>query len=212
MPFVALIRVPLFPVEFSDHLLRDRLERLENAISIYRDRLDGGPGVAIELLVHIGNGHGVGHITLVELQDQRKILNVEAVLLQVLGQIVERIDILLLQVRVGIGNEDHAIATLQDQLARGIIIDLTGHGIELKLRPHARHGTQIEGQEVEVQGAIGLGGDGDQFARRICGSFGVHDLQVGGLSTTPGTVKDDFAVHFPGGKIDLNHETCRPLP
>ena len=59
-----------------------------------------------------------------------------------------------------------AVHALQDQLAAGVVEDLAGHGVEVEAGLEAAHRAELEGQEVEEERAVGLGGEGDELALR----------------------------------------------
>ncbi len=54
-----------------------------------------------------------------------------------LDQILVGLDVLIDLVGPRVGNEDHAVHTLQNELACGVVVDLTRHGVQLELGPHA---------------------------------------------------------------------------
>jgi len=67
------------------------------------------------------------------------------------------------------------------------------------------HRSQIEGEEIEEQRAIRLGGEGDHFPLLILSGVIVDPLQVRGLSAQTGTVVHELAIDFARRKINERH-------
>jgi hypothetical protein len=80
-----------------------------------------------------------------------------------------------------------------------------GHRIELDLEVVAGDSTQTEGEQVEEEGAVLGGVQGDETV----GARGVGDpvdlFQVGGLARLGRTVVDDLRFDGPFAEIELDH-------
>ena len=65
---------------------------------------------------------------------------------------------------MAVDNEDHAIDTLQHELARRVVEHLAGDGVDIESRLHTTKRTEVERQVVKEQGALTLCSDGCQLA------------------------------------------------
>ena len=195
----------VFAVEPFDDQSADFLERGEYATAIARASFVGGHAHRVHLRVHIRHRHGAGQIALVVLQHQRDVFQRQAHFGEVVAQVLQRFKIFRHLVGVGIGDEDDAVDALQHELAGGIVIDLARHRVEHELGVHAGHLAEVHGHEVEVERAIGLGGDRHHLAHRLLGGFLVDHLEIGRLARHAGTVEDDLAADFTLTEVDLYH-------
>ncbi len=157
-------------------------------------------------------GGDLRHVALVELQRVGDRLQVEAVLVQVVLEVADRLDVGLHPFGLAVGDEDHAVDALEDELAAGVVEDLPGDGVEVEAGREAADRTEIERQEVEEERAVGFGGERDHLALRLGRSLAVDELQVGRLSTQPGAVVDDLAVDLAAGVVDERHGVSRLGP
>lgn len=123
-------------------------------------------------------------------------------LFQIAFKIVERFDIGIHSFALGIGNEDDSIDALQYKLAAGIVIDLTGHCVEVKPGLESAHGSKIKRQEVEEERSVSLGRKADQFAFGLRSGRIIYVLQVGGLAAQSRPVVDNFAVDLARCVVD----------
>ncbi len=69
-------------------------------------------------------------------------------------------------------------------------------------RLEAPHRAQIEWQEVEEQGSIGLGSKRDHLALLLFGCFLEDELQIRRLAAQSGAVVDDLAVDLARCEVD----------
>ena len=138
--------------------------------------------------------------------DVRDRLQVVALLFEVLVEVGQRLDVRFHARVLRVGDEHHAVDAFQDQLARGVVEDLAGNGVEVKARLEAAHGAEVEREEVEEERAVGFRGEGDQLSLRLRIGLVVDPLQVGRLAAQTGTVIDDLAVDLPRGVVDERHE------
>ena len=106
---------------------------------------------------------------------------------------------------LGVGDEDHAIRPTKDQLASGVVVNLTRDGVELQGYLHAANRADFERQEIEEDGSITLRGEGDHLAALTTLEVVVDPLQIGGLATQSGTVVDDLRVELAQRVIEENH-------
>ena len=164
-----------------------------------------GEVAGVQFLFQFFDGVNLRQVTLVVLQDHRQGVEGETVLLQILFKVFQALDVFIHLAAFGIGHEDDTICSLKNQFAGRVVIDLTGNGIDLELGLHASDLSQIEGQEVEEEGAIPLGGDTGEVTHTGLGCLLMNHFQVGGLATQSRTVVDDLAVHFLEREVDLNH-------
>src|SRR5262249_14350419 len=146
---------------------------------------------------------------LVELEDIGDLLEVVAVLLEVLLEVLQGFQVGVQAFFLGIGHEDHSIHAAQDQFAAGVVENLSGDGVKVKPGAQAADGTQIQGKEVEEQGAISLRGQRDHLALLLVGGLIKDELQVRGLTTQTSAVIYDFAVDFARRKIDKTQDSPR---
>ena len=197
--------------QLDQNLLRHRLQGVEDSLPLGRHGFKGGLPLVVEGAVEIFHRHGARQITLIELQSVRKGLEIETVLFEVVLQIANRLDVGLHTLFLAVGHEDHTVRSLQDELATGVVEHLTRNGVEVKSGGEPADGSEIEGQEIEEEGAVGLGGEGNHLALRIRRRLAVDVLQVGGLTAQPGTVVHDLTVDFLGGVIDESHLPSPPL-
>jgi hypothetical protein len=108
------------------------------------------------------------------------------VLPEILLEVPEALDVLLEALPLRVGDEDHAVHAPQDQLPRHVVVDLARHGVELELGHEAAYGQGGHGQEVEEDGAVVAGGEGDHLALAAVGQRAVDVLQARRLPATPG--------------------------
>src|SRR4029079_8250272 len=113
-------------------------------------------------------------------------------------------------VDLAVGDEDDAVHTLEDQLAGGVVIDLTGHGVQVKLYLEAAYRSEINRQKVEKQGSLGLRCERDHLPSGARRHLVVDVLEVGGLSAQSGSVVDQLAVDLAGRVVDHRHAAASP--
>src|ERR1044072_1169335 len=131
--------------------------------------------------------------------------------MQGLFEVVKRLDVGVHSFFLRIGDEHHAVDAFEDQLARRVVKNLTGHGVQVKARFESADGAELERHEVEKQRAICFRGKADQLAARLRGG-GIEDvLQVRRLATQARAVVDDLAVDFSGSVVNKGHSACRQV-
>src|SRR5450755_2829661 len=189
-------------LEFGQNLLGNLFQRFEDAYALESYRFYDGFVLAAEFGGEHVDGQNVGQISLVELQNVRNLVEVVAVFFQVRHQVIERFDVRVLALLLRVGDENDAIHAAQDQLAAGVIEDLSGDGIEMDASLEAADVAQVERQEIEEQGTLGLGGQRDHLALLLGRGFLVDDLQIRGLAAESGAIVHDFAVDLAGCEVD----------
>ena len=121
-------------------------------------------------------------------------------------QVLEALDVLLELARLAVGDEHDAVRALEHELARGLVVDLPGHGVELELRREAGDRAEVERQEVEEQRAVGLRRERDHLAFPVVGNLAVDVMQVRRLSRPTRSVVDDLAGDLARGVVDERHD------
>ena len=84
-------------------------------------------------------------------------------------------------------------------------MNLTGYGVKLQGDVHPTDGTDLEGQEIEENGPITLGGERDHLAAVTTFKIVVDPHQIGGLATQSGPVIHDLRVELTQSVIEENH-------
>ena len=76
----------------------------------------------------------------------------------------------------------------------------------MEARAKSAHGTEIEREKIEKQGAIRFRRQRNHFPFLICACVVVDPLQIGGFAAKAGTVINELAVDLASGKIYKRHE------
>src|SRR5690606_29590671 len=153
---------------------------------------------------------GVLEVALVGLDHERHLGEAQVVLQQVLAQVAQALGVRAQARGGGAGDEHHAVDAAKDQLARGVVEHLARHRVEVEARLEAVDLAQVEGQEVEEQRALVLGGERHHLALRLGRHLLVDLLEVGGLTRQAGAVVDDLEVDLAGGEVDGAHRSLVP--
>src|SRR5215213_1587143 len=159
----------------------------------------------IEGSLQLRYGRGVGQIALVVLDGEWNLGDVVPVLGHVLVEILHCLDVGVHALDLAVGDEHDAIHALQDQLARGIVVYLARHGVQVELDLEPTDVPEIYREEVEEQRSFGLGGKRDHLAPGGRGNLVVDVLQVGSLPAQSRPVVHQLAVDLPGGVVDHRH-------
>src|SRR5215210_1248269 len=199
-------------LELDQDLFGHGLQRIEDSHAGGGDRLEGRLALVVEDPVHLVDRHHGGKVSLVELQGVRNGREVEPMLLEVGLQVADRLDVGFHPRLLAVGDEDHAVDPLEDQLAARVVEDLAGDGVEMEAGGEAADAPQVEGEEVEEQRAVGLGGQRNHLALRLGRCLVVDVLQIGRLPTQAGAVVDDLAVDLLAGVVDESHLYLAPSP
>ena len=187
------------------HQLDGRLQRLEDPGPRGGPRLELGDVAPVEERVELGQRGDVRQVALVVLDHQGELVGVVPLFPEVHPEVLHR---LLVRVHAGelrVGAEDDAVDAAQDEPAAGVVEDLAGNGVQVEARLEAADLPQRQREEVEKEGPLRLGGEGDHLPARL----GVHplvdELQVGRFPAQAGPVIDDLAVDLAGGVVDEGH-------
>jgi hypothetical protein len=191
--------------QFGEDKLGYFFECFEYADSLNSHSFEDGLAFFLELLGEVGNGHGVGKIPLVELENVGDGIEIQVVLFQVFLKVFHCFEIRIQPLFLGVGYENDPIGTFEDELAAGLIEDLSRNGIKVKARFEAAHGSQIQRKKIEEERAVGLRGQRHHFALLVLPSVVVNPLEVRGFSAQTWTVVDEFAVNFARRKINERH-------
>jgi len=192
-------------LEFHEDLAGGGFERLDHAGALVGHGLDNGLVPESEESLHFRHGGGRGCVALVQLEDIGDGPDVEAVFLEVRGQVRDGFDVGLHAGLLAVGHEYDPVTAAQDELPAGIVEDLARHGVEVEADLEALDGAHIEGEEVEEQCAVGLRGEADQLAPLVGVGLLEDPLDVRGLAAKAGTVVHDLAVDLAGRVIDEGH-------
>src|SRR5229473_3858806 len=198
--------------QLREHLPRDFLERFEDADALKCYGLHYRLVFLAELSRERVHRQHVWQVALVQLQDVGNLVEVVAVFFEVGHQVVERFDVGVHALLLGIGHENYAVHSSQNQLAAGVIKDLSRNRVQVNPRLEAPHRTQIERQEIEEQGAIGLGGERDHLALLLFGCFLEDELQIRRLAAQPGAVVDDLTVDLTCCEVDETQKVSSETP
>src|SRR6185437_2600352 len=120
-------------------------------------------------------------------------------------QFEQVLEVLLQLLRRGVGHVDEAIHTVEHGDAGALVEHLARHGVECEPHAESVNLAQIEWQEVEEEGALALGGDGEQISARGAWGMAVDILQIGRLPAIASAVVDDLALYLAFGDIDERH-------
>src|SRR5262249_4337767 len=113
-------------------------------------------------------------------------------------EILPALEVRLHPLHLAVGDEHHSVHALEDELAAGVVEDLSGHGVEVEAGLEAPDLSQREGEEVEEERPVGLGAQADQLALRLRIGLVVDVLEVGRLPAQTWAVIDDLAVDLAG--------------
>jgi len=166
----------------ADGFAGDGKEGIQDARAAVGHGFKVGDAAEVQAPVHDPHGHGIGEIPLVVLKDEGDLLDVQAVRIEVVIQIRQRIHIVLHLGFAGIRHEDHTIGPAQHHPAAGVVLHLARHGIDLEMDGIAIDVTEVDREQIEEEGPILLGIDGEHLAALLVRAHGVQGLQIGGLS------------------------------
>jgi hypothetical protein len=159
----------------------------------------------VELVVQLFDRHDVAEVSFVELQHVREPVERDPLQKEVLLEVFEAVGIRALHRPLGVSDKDDPVGASQDELAGRVVMHLSGNGIELQRDIHAANGTDFERQEVEEDGSIALGGEGNHLAPVPALEVVVDPHQIGGLAAQSGAVIHDLRIELTQGVIEENH-------
>jgi hypothetical protein len=153
-----------------------------------------------------------GQVALVVLHHQREALRILPEQLQVGVEVGHALQVRVEDGLLGVGDEDHAVDVAQHQPPGLVVGDLPRHRAQVQPDRVAPEVAQLDGQQVEEQGALGLRRQREQPPPQILAGVTVDVLEVGGLSPEPRTVVDDLEVHLLDAVVEDRHGVPERLP
>src|SRR2546421_6412977 len=160
----------------------------------------------VQDVVEVIDRGDIWQIAFVVLQDVGNIVERHVLLGQVVLEIFETFNVFLHFFPLRIGHENNAIDAAQDELAGGVINDLTGDGIELEFGDKAFNNQSVEREKVEEQGAIGCGSERNKVAAVLRINPLMDVAEVGGFAAEGRTVINDLKLNLAAGVINDRHE------
>src|SRR5947208_10239874 len=109
----------------------------------------------VQDVIEIIDRGDIWQIAFVILQNVGDIVERHVLLGQVVLEIFETLDVFFHFLPLRIGYENHAIDAAQDELAGAVVNYLTGDGIELELGAKALNNQSVERENVEEKGVTG---------------------------------------------------------
>ena len=85
---------------------------------------------SVEEVFQVLDRRGIGQVALVVLHDNGQAVQRAAVHAQVGLQALQGLQVVALEVHLGIGHKDHSVRLPQHELQRGVVGDLAGNGVE----------------------------------------------------------------------------------
>ncbi len=144
-------------------------------------------------------------VLLVVLHDERHRAHIDAVLEQVALEVLQTLDVLIELPGLAVAYEHHAIRTLQHESSRRVVVDLARHGVELEPGGEARDLAQVDRQEIEEEGAIGLRRERHHPAAPRFRDPSIDVMEIRRLPGPSRSVVDDFARDLAAREVDQGH-------
>ena len=160
----------------------------------------------VQDVIEIIDRRDIWQIAFVVLQDVGDIVERHVLLGQVVLEIFETLNVFLHFFPLRIGYENHAIDAAQDELTGGVVNYLTGDGIELEFGDEALDNQSVEREKVEEQGAIGCGSERNEVAAILRINPLMDVAEVGGFAAKRRTVINDLKLDLAAGVINDRHE------
>src|SRR5207302_6336295 len=188
--------------------LRNGIESSENILPGTGDDLEALHPLlpVVQDVIEIIDRRDVWQIAFVVLQNVGEIVERHVLLGQVVLEIFETLDVFFHFLPLRIGYENHAIDAAQDELAGGVVNYLTGDGIELEFGDKALDNQSVERKKVEEQGAIGCGSERNEVAAILRINPLMDVAEIGGFAAQGGTVINDLTLDLAAGVINDRHE------
>ena len=184
--------------------LRDAPQGLLHAGALEGHRLEEREVPRVEARVQDGDRQGGGQVPLVVLEDHGD-GGVDLVGEEVAPQALQALEVRVEHGGLAVRHEDHGVAALEDHAARRLVEDLPRDRVDLHAGAHAADGAELDGQEVEEEGAVGLGGEGDQLALVLEGQVVVDPLEVRRLPAEAGPVVDELGRDLLRRVVEESH-------
>ena len=123
-----------FTHEFPEQQPRDGIQRGKHALTGGGHSLVAGHTnrPVVQDVIEVVDRRRVAHVTLVVLQNVWDPVDVQTLQHKVVLQVAEALDVFLHFIPLRIGDEHDAVDAAKDELARGVVDDLAGDGVELE--------------------------------------------------------------------------------
>ena len=197
-----------FPEVGEDHP-GDPHQRLGHPLAGGRDRLEGGNVQEIQRGVQFRDRGGVPEVPLVVLEDEREFLELLPVGGEVVHQVLQALHVAVDHLPLGVRDEHDAIHALEHQPPGGVVEHLPRHRVEMEADLEPLDLPQLDREEVEKQGPVGLGGKGDQAPLLLRPQHLVDHLDVGRLAGEARAVIDDLRAELAGRIVEEGHRFSR---
>ena len=184
-------------------------QRLDHPLAGGRDRLEGGNVQEIQRGVQVRDRGGVPEVPLVVLEDEREFLELLPVGGEVVHQVLQALHVAVDHLPLGVGDEHDAVHALEHQPPGGVVEHLSGHRVEMEADLEPLDLPQLDREEVEKQGPVGLGGKGDQPPLLLRAQHLVDHLDVGRLAGEARAVIDDLRAELTGRIVEEGHRFSR---
>ena len=137
----------------------DFFQGLEHSWALKGNGFNHGLVFPAQLFRERVHGEDVRQIALVVLHHERDGARIQAFIREIRVKVLQALDVLGELTRLTVRDEHDPVDSLKHEFARGGIVHLSGHGIELKPRCKTGDGAKVERKKIEEQRAIGLSGE-----------------------------------------------------
>ena len=144
-------------------------------------------------------------IALVPVERVRHLLERPIVLGEVGVEVVERLLVRLGAPVLRVGDEDDAVRAREHELPGRRVVDLAGHGEELEAHRHAADARDADGQEVEVERAVGRRRERHHLPAMLRFRGRVDVLERGGFTPKPRPVEHELEDELPRMRVHRRH-------
>src|ERR1051325_391508 len=183
---------PVLLHQVREDQLRDPLQRLLDADAGRRHRLVVRRVQLVDLRVDLRDRQRVRQVAFVVLHDQRDLFDADALTLEVVLEVLQRLHVRVEREVLAVGDEHDSVGAFEHELARRVVVDLARHGVELQLRAHAADLAEVEGEKVEEKSAVRLRRQREHLALVVRRQRVVDELQVRRFSAETRPVVDDL--------------------
>ena len=151
------------------------------------------------------SGGGFGEVSFIVLEDEGQVLQGGGIFREIPHERASGFKVFLEAAGCAVGDEDEAISPAEDQLAGGVVVDLTGDGVEGELGSVTADLAGGYWHEVKIEGAVGGGGDRDQVTSLRGIEACVHVTEISRLAAHGSAGVDDFEGDLTGLVVDEGH-------
>jgi hypothetical protein len=135
------------------------LKRGQYTCMIYRDSLEGGPAGRVEVAVEFSNGHGIGDIALVVLEEEGDVFEIALLRFQKTKTFTYRMKVFLKFVFLGNDHKNDRIGVVEDTGAMIGVEGAVGYGGEMEVLSADMHLHRDDSVElVALRGKIAATG------------------------------------------------------